>query len=104
MYRILIAAAVAASAALASGAAQAGTTDSTRPPLTQVAYYGDDGDGMNYGDNGWRRWHRWHSGDRGWGHRYRPAYGSFHGDRCRVSIVTHERYGRMVTVRRKVCF
>ena len=103
MYRILIAAAVAASAALASGAAQAGTT-TTSLPLTQVAYYGDGGNGMNDGDNGWRRWHRWHSTDRGWGHRDRPAYGSFHGDRCRVSIVTHERDGRMVTVRRKVCF
>lgn len=104
MYRILIAAAVAASAALASGAAQAGTTDGTSLPLTQVAYYGDGGNGMNNGDNGWRRWHRWHSTDRGWGRRDRPAYGSFHGNRCRVSIVTHERDGRMVTVRRKVCF
>ena len=106
MYRILLAAAVAATAAFASGTVQAGTADGV--PLTPVAYY-NSGDVSVHYDNGmhygWRRHHRWQSMDDRRFYRGRPYYGSFHrGNRCRLSVVTRERAGRMVTVRREVCF
>lgn len=102
MHRILLAAAALAAttflAASPAGAAMGGDPGDASVTIR----YGDNG--HHYGDDRWRRWHRWHSMDRGWGYQHRPAYGSFRHDRCHIRIVTRERAGRMVTVRKEVCF
>jgi len=101
MHRILLtAAALAATAFLAGSPAQAAMGGDTGDASVTIRY----GDNGHYGDDNWRRWHRGHAMDRGWGYRHRPYYGSFHHDRCRIRIVTREREGRTVTIRRQVCF
>jgi len=77
--------------------------DTAAVPVTPVDFsvtIGDHDRGWHRGEDWrWRRWHGMH-GDR-WDHR--PSYGRFHGDNCRVEVVTRWRDGMRTTVRRQIC-